>query len=271
MKIFNTFISGSLIFITAAGLCACKQKTPSAQVGTTDSIQNQPVQDISAQSKKTGIATKQKFGPYSPSDPEYVLVQIWQGIKNNNIRSVDGLVRSAEVLRMNYILTSDYEKLSNIINDKYCSNVSDKEDCKKEAEKLLVKMVEESLFKIMLFSSVAGLYNPNPIQDIHTQLFPNDASIITLDMKTGLKIDILIVKDTITDSSNGKWMEIPVINNPSDNIFQWVIPCIAYDCYPNLIKSIYGENADTDISKIEQPLEEILKKLNNNTINNIIA
>ena len=35
MKTFNKFISGSLIFITAAGLCACKQKTPSVNVNNT--------------------------------------------------------------------------------------------------------------------------------------------------------------------------------------------------------------------------------------------
>ena len=259
MKIFNTFISGSLIFITAAGLCACKQKTPPVN---DNNAKTAAINQTAKAEKQTTQAMPQKFGPYKPSDPEYVLEQFWQDIKNYKRPDIFNKTYLKEIQRQ-YAHTKEYTEIFNLMDEKFCSNVPDRADCQKVAKEKLDSITQEYLFKIILFSLVAGFNNQNPIKNIYSQNKTELTSIITLEMKTGLKIDVWLAKeiDDKTSLPHDNWSNIPIIYNPDENIFQWVIACFATEmgCYPDLIKSIYGEDADTDITKIEKPLENILK------------
>jgi len=262
MKIFNTLTSGTLILVLSAWLFGCKQKAPSTQVGTTDSIQNQPVQNISAQSKKTVIETEQKFGPYSPSDPEYALEYFIEHYKKGLIR--EGLFKkSINMLITEYSETDEYKENFESKTKPMCASRSDKENCKEE---LLGKLNQElyDLVLAIIFSSLeSNLINPNPIQKIYVKEYLEPTiAIVTVEMKTGLKFDFSVfqwIVDKENGKTTGKYEHILLIANPKENIFKWIIPCLQKGgikgCYPDYIKAIYGENANTDINKLFELLE----------------
>ena len=259
MKIFNKFVVGtSILAVTAVNLCGNTQKTPSV---SESNAKTAPITQTAKAEKQTTQAMPQKFGPYKPSDPEYVLEQLWKDIKNYKKPSAFNLKIIME-MQKRYTYTEEYTKLFNLINDQFCSNVSDKADCQKVAKEQLGSMIQEYLFKIILFSLAAGFNNQNPIKNIYSQNQTELTSIITLEMKTGLKIDFWVLKETDEKTSlpHDNYIDMTIIYNPHENIFKWVIPCLVTEmgCYPDLIKEIYGEDADTDITKIEKPLENIL-------------
>ena len=173
------------------------------------------------------------------SSPEHGLEEFVYNLHRNNYEEYRDLYTLSHFLTaLKYKETKEYKDLENdVLKD--CKN---EDECNEIAQQL-EKDIEHTLASIFFFSLMSNTVNPNPVVKIYKR-----ASVLTIETKTGFKLDVSLYKSPIDD----KW-DIVNIDNPEETVFKWIIPCFTSirACYPDLIKTIYGEDADTDIDKVE--------------------